>query len=65
MIPLTGQKGGKIMAGKRKNGEETWGKKMIHGTTYAFYRDTSGKYYYGKTEKEAKVTFTQRKPALQ
>lgn len=59
MIPLTGQKGGKIMAGKRKNGEGTWGKKIIHGTTYAFYRDASGKYYYGKTEKEVKEKIKQ------
>lgn len=39
---------------KRKNGEGTWGSKMIKGTEYKFYRDANGKYFYGKTEKEIK-----------
>ena len=39
---------------KRKNGEGTWGKKNIKGTTYVFYRDSNQKYTYGKTEKEVK-----------
>jgi hypothetical protein len=37
---------------KRKNGEGTWGSKIIKGTEYKFYRDANGKYFYGKTEKE-------------
>ena len=40
------------MAKKRKNGEGTWGTKVINGITYKFYRDPNGKYFYGKTEKE-------------
>lgn len=39
---------------KRKNGEGTWGTKIIKGTEYQFYRDANGKYFYGKTEKEIK-----------
>lgn len=42
------------MSGKRKNGEGTWGKKTIKGFVYAFYRDSDGRYYYGKTEKEVR-----------
>lgn len=37
---------------KRRNGEGTWGAKTIKGTTYKFYRDSNGKYFYGKTQKE-------------
>lgn len=37
---------------KRKNGEGTWGTKTIKGHTYTFYRDSKGKYYYGKSDKE-------------
>ena len=40
------------MAKKRKNGEGTWGTKTIKGVKYKYYRDPSGKYFYGKTEKE-------------
>lgn len=43
------------MAGKRKNGEGTWGKKMIHGDEYVFYRNADMQYFYGKTEKEVKA----------
>lgn len=39
---------------KRKNGEGTWGTKNIKGTTYKFFRNSSGKYFYGKTQKEIK-----------
>lgn len=39
---------------KRKNGEGTWGKKSIKGKEYVFYRDSNGKYFYGKTDKEVK-----------
>ncbi|MGN0376076.1 MAG: hypothetical protein ACI4ED_00415, partial [Suilimivivens sp.] len=42
------------MSGKRKNGEGTWGKKTIKGFVYTFYRDSDGRYYYGKTEKEVR-----------
>lgn len=49
------------MAKKRKNGEGTWGKKTIRGIAYVFYRDASGKYYYGKTEKEVKAKLKQAK----
>lgn len=37
---------------KRKNGEGTWGNKTIKGNTYRFFRNTDGKYFYGKTDKE-------------
>ncbi|MBD5509016.1 MAG: hypothetical protein HDR05_13495 [Lachnospiraceae bacterium] len=43
------------MAGKRKNGEGTWGKKKIHGDEYFFYRNADGRYFYGRTEKEVKA----------
>lgn len=39
---------------KRKNGDGTWGVKNIKGTQYKFYRNSNGKYFYGKTEKEIK-----------
>ena len=39
---------------KRKNGEGTWGEKNVNGKTYKFFRDSSGKYFYGKTQKEIK-----------
>lgn len=35
---------------KRKNGEGTWGTKIIKGETFKFYRDANGKYTYGKTD---------------
>lgn len=37
---------------KRRNGEGTWGKKIINGQDYYFFRDAEGKYTYGKTQKE-------------
>lgn len=37
---------------KRKNGEGTWGFKTIKGVKYVFHRNSNGKYFYGKTEKE-------------
>ena len=40
---------------KRKNGEGSWGKKIIKGKEYKYYRNSDGKYFYGKTEKEIKV----------
>ena len=40
------------MARKRKNGEGSWGTKTIKGVKYKYYRDSSGKYFYGKTYKE-------------
>ena len=42
---------------KRKNGEGTWGTKIIKGIKYIFYRDSTGKYFYGKTEKEVKAKY--------
>lgn len=42
------------MAGKRKNGEGSWGKKTIKGTVYCYFRDKDGHYTYGRTEKEIK-----------
>lgn len=42
------------MAGRRKNGEGTWGKKKIKGVEYEYYRDATGDYTYGKTTKEVK-----------
>ena len=43
-----------VISMKRKNGEGTWGKKTIKGTEYKYFRNTNGKYFYGKTEKEIK-----------
>ena len=37
---------------KRKNGEGSWGKKTINGYLYHYYRDSDGRYTYGKTMKE-------------
>ena len=39
---------------KRKNGEGTWGIKSIKGVQYKYFRNSDGKYFYGKTEKEVK-----------
>lgn len=39
---------------KRKNGEGSWGKKKIKGVEYKYFRNSNGKYFYGKTEKEIK-----------
>ena len=39
---------------KRKNGEGTWGTKTIKGAQYKYFRNSDGKYFYGKTEKEVK-----------
>lgn len=38
--------------GKRKNGEGSYGTKKIKGIVYQYYRDSNGKYFYGKTMKE-------------
>lgn len=46
------------MAGRRKNGEGSWGSKKIKGVEYKYFRKTYGdidKYFYGKTEKEIKA----------
>lgn len=40
---------------KRKNGEGTWGKKNIKGVEYQYFRDSNGKYFYGRTQKEVKA----------
>ena len=39
---------------KRKNGEGSWGTKTIKGQKYVYFRDSSGKYFYGKNEKEVR-----------
>lgn len=38
--------------GKRKNGEGSYGSKIIKGVEYKYFRDADGKYTYGKTPKE-------------
>lgn len=46
------------MAGRRKNGEGSWGSKKIKGVDYKYFRKTYGdteKYFYGKTDKEIKA----------
>lgn len=40
------------MANKRKNGEGSYGEKIIKGVKYKYYRDVDGKYTYAKTQKE-------------
>lgn len=42
------------MGKKRKNGEGSWGTKTINGIKYKYFRNSKGKYFYGKTEKEVK-----------
>ena len=42
------------MGRKRRNGEGTWGTKTVNGHKYKFFRDSNGKYTYGKTEKQIK-----------
>ena len=37
---------------RRVNGEGTWGEKNINGLHYYFFRNSEGKYFYGKTQKE-------------
>lgn len=51
------------MAGKRKNGEGSYGEKMIKGVKYKYYRFQNGKYIYAKTSKELneKIKKTQEK----
>ena len=39
---------------KRSNGEGCWGKKIVKGEQYYFYRDVNGKYTYARTQKEVK-----------
>ena len=40
------------MGKKRKNGEGSYGEKIINGYKYKYYKDSNGKYFYGKTYKE-------------
>ena len=49
------------MAGKRKNGEGSWGKKNIKGTIYCYFRDKDGHYTYGHTEKEVREKIDSKK----
>lgn len=37
---------------RRHNGEGSWGTKTIKGVTYKYFRNTEGKYFYGKTNSE-------------
>lgn len=46
---------------KRKNGEGSWGKKIVKGHEYQYFRDSSGKYYYGKTINEVQKKVSQQK----
>lgn len=39
---------------KRSNGEGSWGKKKVGKNQYYYFRDSKGKYTYGKTQKEVK-----------
>ncbi len=39
---------------KRKNGEGSWGKRTISGNLYFYYKDSSGHFTYGKTQKIVK-----------
>lgn len=48
--------------GKRRNGEGTWGVKIIRGIEYRFYRNADGKYFYGKTDKEVREKIKKYKP---
>lgn len=48
------------MARKRKNGEGTWGTKVIKGQTFKFYRDANGKYTYGKTDAAIKKKLSEQ-----
>ena len=48
------------MAKKRKNGEGTWGTKIIKGETFKFYRDVNGKYTYGKTDVAIKKKLSEK-----
>lgn len=42
------------MKNKRQNGEGTWGEKNIKGQIYKYFRNSEGKYFYGRTIKEIK-----------
>lgn len=44
--------------GKRKDGEGSWGIKIVKGITYKRFRSPEGKDFYGKTEKEVKQKYT-------
>lgn len=39
---------------RRKNGEGTWGEKIINGIPYQYHRDSNGRYFYGKTIADVK-----------
>ena len=52
------------MGNKRRNGEGTWGTKTIRGINYRFYRNSDGKYFYGKTDKEVREKLKKYKPVL-
>ena len=46
---------------RRKTGEGSWGKKIIKGVEYEYYRKSYNgklKYFYGKNQKEIKAKVT-------
>ena len=46
---------------KRKNGEGSWGIKKVGNNTYHYFRDSNGKYTYGKTIKEVNEKISNKK----
>ena len=53
------------MSKKRKNGEGTWGTKIIKGKVFKFYRDINGKYTYGKTDAAIKKKLSEKNQITQ
>lgn len=47
--------------GKRRNGEGSWGTKTIGKNKYHYFRDSKGKYTYGKTVKEVNEKLKKKK----
>lgn len=47
--------------GKRKNGEGSYGTKIIKGVSYKYYRDANGSYTYAKTPKALKEKLDKKK----
>lgn len=46
---------------KRRNGEGSWGEKIINGKKYKRFRSPEGKDFYGKTQKEANQKYVEWK----
>ena len=53
------------MRAKRKNGEGTWGEKIVTGKKYVFYRDPDLKYTYGSSVSEVKKKLKEKQNAPQ